>query len=75
MEFQIDVRLQDGRHTWEGRVEVRRRGSHDDGWATICAQDWTIRESMVVCRQLKINFAKQPLQVTLFRKINCMAFI
>ena len=43
-----DVRLVNGNHPWEGRVEVRRNGA----WGTICESYWDAREAGVLCRSL-----------------------
>ena len=43
-----DVRLVNGNHPWEGRVEVRRNGA----WGTIVHSYWDAREAKVVCRSL-----------------------
>ena len=42
------VRLADGRHVCEGRVEVQD-GQH---WGTVCDDFWSLRDAHVVCRQL-----------------------
>ena len=43
-----DVRLADGDHDLEGRVEVCIRGA----WGTVCLYDWDNTDAGVVCRQL-----------------------
>ena len=44
----IDVRLVNGNHPWEGRVEVNRDGA----WGTTLHSSWDAREAGVVCRSL-----------------------
>ena len=44
------VRLVDGPHEWEGRVEVRP--SEDDEWGTVCNEGWTATDASVVCKML-----------------------
>ena len=44
----LDVRLIDGNHPWEGRVEIKRDGA----WGTIVHTNWDTREAVVVCNSL-----------------------
>ena len=43
-----DVRLQDGRHKYEGRVEV----CSENVWSAVCHNSWGIADAAVVCREL-----------------------
>ncbi|XP_070204002.1 transmembrane protease serine 9-like isoform X2 [Littorina saxatilis] len=42
------VRLVDGSHSREGRVEIFHSGS----WGTVCDDDWDATDAKVVCREL-----------------------
>ena len=48
-----DVRLQSGRSTLEGRVEI----CMDSVWGTVCDDGWTSLDARVVCRQLGFSAA------------------
>ena len=46
-----DVRLVKGTTLQEGRLEI----CIDSNWSTVCNDDWSNRDSWVVCRQLGYN--------------------
>ena len=50
-----DVRLINGTHRAEGRVEVCARGY----WATVCSHryyHWTLVDTEIVCKQLNLPY-------------------
>ncbi|MXQ99665.1 hypothetical protein E5288_WYG019000 [Bos mutus] len=44
----LELRLKDGAHRCEGRVEVKHQGE----WGTVDDMEWTLKDASVVCRQL-----------------------
>ena len=45
---ETDIRLMDGAAANEGRVEI----CHSGFWRSICDNDWSVADSLAVCRQL-----------------------
>ena len=58
----LEARLAGGRTEQEGRVEVRL----GQVWGGLCADGWTVREAMVVCRQLGLNYAAAAVTTDVF---------
>ncbi|KAI4586293.1 hypothetical protein MJG53_004080 [Ovis ammon polii x Ovis aries] len=44
----LELRLKDGAHRCEGRVEVKHQGE----WGTVDDLDWSLKDASVACRQL-----------------------
>nr|AEI72620.1 WC1 [Bos taurus] len=44
----LELRLKDGAHDCEGRVEVKHQGE----WGTVDSDYWSLKDASVVCRQL-----------------------
>ncbi|XP_012675528.2 lysyl oxidase homolog 3A isoform X2 [Clupea harengus] len=63
MAFEKTIRLSGGRTRVEGRVEVQTRNGTKT-WGLICGDGWTVREAMVVCRQLGLTYASSGLRET-----------
>ena len=49
----LEVRLKDGAHRCEGRVEVKYQGE----WGTMNDHSWSLEEAAMVCRQLECGAA------------------
>lgn len=49
----LELRLKDGRHRCEGRVEVKHQGI----WASVYAQYWFMEAAEVVCKELGCGLA------------------
>ena len=72
-----DVRLQNGTHSINGRVEVCQYGN----WGSICADKWDNNDARVACRQLGYNFSEgdclcvfQVCDVLLYIACDCSSF-
>ncbi|KAG5667736.1 hypothetical protein PVAND_015706 [Polypedilum vanderplanki] len=60
----MEVRLVGGRVPEEGRVEVRFGENGEFG--DVCADEWSLIEANVVCKQLNLGYANQAYQTDYF---------
>ncbi|KAL8621028.1 hypothetical protein ACOMHN_043518 [Nucella lapillus] len=63
---ELVLQLTGGRYRWEGRLEVREKGSNPGPWGSVCGSQWSLRESMVACKQMGHGYGKQALKVNYF---------
>ncbi|XP_078080469.1 lysyl oxidase homolog 4 isoform X2 [Mustelus asterias] len=64
MGFRNKIRLNGGRNSFEGRVEVQVEFNGTTAWGVVCSDNWGLNEAMVVCRQLGFGFANHALKET-----------
>ncbi|KAL1492082.1 hypothetical protein ABEB36_012577 [Hypothenemus hampei] len=57
------LRLKGGRTTTEGRVEYLNPNGK---WDVICAEGWSLKEALVVCKTLSLGYAADAIQTTYF---------
>ena len=59
----MDVRLAGGNTNTEGRVEIRLDDGH---WGVSCAHGWGVREAIVTCRHLGLQYAAAALETRMY---------
>uniref|UniRef100_K1PQV8 protein-lysine 6-oxidase n=1 Tax=Magallana gigas TaxID=29159 RepID=K1PQV8_MAGGI len=63
----IETRL-GGSRSNRGRLEVRLKGREE--WGVVCGDHWTIKEAMVVCRDMNAGYGQQAIKRAVFGGIN-----
>lgn len=59
----IETRLAGSRSN-RGRLEVRLKGREE--WGVVCGDHWTIKEAMVVCRDMNAGYGQQAIKRAVF---------
>ena len=63
----MDIRLAGGRNEKEGRVEMKFNNGE---WGVACGDGWGVREAIVACKQLGMNYAAASTSTSIFGGAN-----